>query len=68
MTDDPTPEEIKKLAAELAAMRSRLRSSSDPTPVDQFDALRKEIAILNEKLKAGGASKWEQTGDGRPAV
>jgi hypothetical protein len=56
---DLTADQIKKIVDELADLRTKLRDNGatalSPTP--EWNALRKEVALLNKKLNADVASK-----------
>src|SRR4051812_40950330 len=56
---DLNPEEIKKIADELVALRKKILATGatalSPTP--EWNLLRKEIALLNKTLNADTAAK-----------
>jgi DNA gyrase/topoisomerase IV subunit A len=59
MAAELTTEEIKKITDELVTLRKKIHATGatvlSPTPV--WDALRKEIALLNKKLNADTKAK-----------
>jgi hypothetical protein len=58
---DLTTVEIKAITDQLVVLREKLRSNGATalTPTAEWNALRKEIALLNKNLNADAAAKLE---------
>jgi hypothetical protein len=60
-TGDLTAVEIKEITDRLVTLREKLRANGATalTPTPAWDALRKEVALLNKNLNADAAAKLD---------